>query len=120
MAPELLAQLDIDAGGRLVEHQDRRLVHHRLGHHQPPPHAARQRARRRVGLVGEAEHLEQAVGAPLGGRHAVEPGLQLQQLARGEEEVDDDLLRHHADGGARLARRAVDVDAPDRRRCPRS
>jgi len=111
-APQMLAQLDIDAGGGLVEHQDRRRVHHRLGHHQAAPHAARQGARNRIGLVGEAQHLEQIIGPPLGRGHTVEAGLHLQQLARREEEIDQNLLRHHADGGARLARLAVDVDAP--------
>src|SRR3546814_5974922 len=43
--PELPAQLDVDAGGRLVEHQDRRIVDHRLGDQQPASHAAGERPR---------------------------------------------------------------------------
>ena len=52
IAPELLAQLHIDAGGGLVQHQHRRVVHQRLGHQQPPAHAAREGAGIGIGLVG--------------------------------------------------------------------
>jgi hypothetical protein len=38
--PHVLAQLDIDAGGRLVQEQDLRLVRQRLGDHHPALHAA--------------------------------------------------------------------------------
>ena len=108
-----LAQFDIDAGGRLVEHQDRRRVDHGLGHHQPASHAAGQGPGIGIGLVGKAQGPEDRIGLPLGRRHAVEPGMELEQLARREEGVDVQLLGHHADGGARLPRLAVDVEAPD-------
>ena len=45
IVPQLPAKLDVDARGRLVEHQDRRRMDHRLGDQQPPLHSARQRAR---------------------------------------------------------------------------
>ena len=41
--PHVLAQLDVDAGGRLVEEQDARLVRQRLGDHHAALHAAGQR-----------------------------------------------------------------------------
>ena len=41
--PHVLAQLDVDAGGRLVEEQDLRLVRQRLGDQHAALHAARQR-----------------------------------------------------------------------------
>ena len=66
IVPQLLAKLDVDPGGRLVEHQDRRRMNHRLGHQQPPLHAARQGARIGVGLVGQMHRGEQRVGDPLG------------------------------------------------------
>src|SRR3546814_15514838 len=50
--PELPAQLDVDAGGRLVEHQDRRIVDHRLGDQQPASHAAGERPGIYVRLFG--------------------------------------------------------------------
>ena len=56
---------------------------------------------------------EELVGAALALRHAVEAGLHLQRFARGEEDVGGDLLGHHADGGAGVARALVDVAAPD-------
>ena len=115
VGPQVPAQLDVDAGGRLVEHQHRRRVHHRLRHQQPPPHAARQTAGVGVGLAGEADRRENLVGASLSLRHAVEAGLQLQQLARREERVEVELLRHDADRPARRAHFRVDVVAPDAR-----
>ncbi len=111
--PKLAAQLDVDAGGGLVEDQHRRLVHHGLGHHQAALHAAGQLAHIGVGLVGQAQAGQDLVGLPVGLLHAVEAGLHLQRLARGEEHVADDLLRHHADGRAGGAGVLVDVDVPD-------
>ena len=86
---------------------------HRLGDQQPPLHAARQRARIGVGLVGQVHRGEQRVGLPLGLGHAVEPGLDLQRLARSEEGVEQDLLRDDADRALGVARVLVDVEAPD-------
>ena len=40
--PHVLAQLDVDAGGRLVEEEDARFVRQRFGDHQPALHAAGQ------------------------------------------------------------------------------
>ena len=44
VAPERAAQLDVHAGGRLVEEEHARLVHERLADEEPPLHAARERA----------------------------------------------------------------------------
>ncbi len=109
----MLAQLDIDAGGRLVEHQHGRRMDQGLGDQQAPPHAARQGACIGVRLVGQADRAQDLVGAALGARHAVEPGLGVEQLARGEEGVEVQLLRHDADRGADAARVAVELDVPD-------
>ena len=49
--PQALPQLDVDAGGGLVEHDHRRLVHERLADQHAPLHAARQRAHVGVGLA---------------------------------------------------------------------
>ena len=87
---------------------------HRLGDQQPPLHAARQGARIGIGLVGQVHRREQLVALPLGRRNAVQPGLDLQRLARREERVEDDLLRDDADRPLGVARMLVDVEAPDR------
>jgi hypothetical protein len=57
-SPTCRAQLDVDAGGGLVEEQDRRLVAQRLGDHHPALHAAGQRHDLLVLLVPEAEVLQ--------------------------------------------------------------
>ncbi len=113
IVPELPAQLHIDAGGGLVQHQHRGLMHQRLGDQQPPAHAARKRAGIGLRLVVQPQRLEDFHAAPLAWRHTIKPGLQVKQLARGEEGVDVELLRHHADRRAGVARVFVDIDAPD-------
>jgi len=58
--PHVAPQLDVDAGGRLVEEQDLRLVRERLGDHHPPLHPSGERHDLAVSLVPEgelAEHL---------------------------------------------------------------
>src|SRR5688500_18560946 len=116
IVPELLAQLDVDARGRLVEDQDRRRMDHRLGDQQPALHAARQSARIRVGLVLEPHRAQQLKRAPVGLGNAVEAGLDLERLARREEGVEQDLLGHDADRTLGVARMLIDVETPDRRR----
>ena len=111
--PQLAAQLDVDAGGRLVEHQDRRRVDHRLGDQQPPLHPARQRAGIGVALVRQAHRLEQLLRPAQRLGHAVEPGLVLEHLERGEERIEHDFLRDDADRALGVARVRVDVEAPD-------
>ncbi len=113
VGPQHLAQFDVDARGGFVQHQHLRLVHQRLAQQQAAAHAARQRAGIGLGLVGQADHGQHLVGAALRFRHAVKPGLHLERCARREERVEVQFLRHHADGGAGLARVHVLVEAPD-------
>ena len=119
IGPQLLAQLDVDARGGLVEHQHGGRVDHRLGDHQPPLHASRQRARIGMGLVGEAHRVEQRhrLAPRLG--HAIKAGLDLQCLERREERVEQDLLVDDADRALGVARVLIDVEAPDRRAAAR-
>ena len=56
--PHVLAQLDVDAGGRLVEEQDARLVRQRLGDQHAALHAAGQRHDLAVLLVPQRELLQ--------------------------------------------------------------
>ena len=82
VVPQLPAELDIDPRGRLVEHQDRRRMDHRLGDQQPPLHAARQRARIGIGLVGQMHRGEQLVALPLGGGMPYSPAW-ISSVSRG-------------------------------------
>ena len=65
VVPQLEPQLDVDAGGRLVEDQQPRAVHQRPREDQPALHAARERPRAVVALGGERERVEQLGGALL-------------------------------------------------------
>ena len=116
IVPQLPAKLDVDARGRLVEHQDRRRVDHRLGHQQPPLHAARQGARISVGLVGQMHRGEQLVGLPLAPWRIPYSPAWISSASRGREErVEQDLLRDDPDRAFGVARVLVDVEAPDGR-----
>ena len=53
--PHVAAQFDVDAGGRLVEEQDFRLMRQRLGDQHAPLHAAGQRADVLILLVPQRE-----------------------------------------------------------------
>jgi hypothetical protein len=97
IVPQLLAKFDIDPRRRFVEHQDWRRMNHRLRHQQPPFHSPRQRSRIGIGLVGQPHRGEQFVGDPVALGHIVQPCLQLQRLARGEEGVEQNLLRDDPD-----------------------
>ena len=98
-----LAQLHVDAGGGLVEHDHRRLVHQRLRHQHAPLHAAGERAHVGVGLGGEVEVLQHLVDPGVVAAQAEVARLDAQRLAHGEERVEHQLLRHHAEHAARAA-----------------
>ena len=87
---------------------------HGLGDQQPPLHAPRQRPRISVRLVGQVHGGKQRVALPLARTDAVQPGLDFQRLARREEGVEDDLLRHDPDRALGVPRVLVDVEAPQR------
>ena len=59
VVPQLEPQLDVDAGGRLVEDQQAGAMHQRAREDQPALHAARQRARAVIALLGQREGVEQ-------------------------------------------------------------
>src|SRR5437868_5097396 len=64
-------------------------------------------------LVGEMHRCEQSVALPLARADSVQTRLNLERLTRGEERIEDDLLRNDADRALRIARMLVDVEAPD-------
>ena len=113
VGPQALTQFDVDAGGRLVQHQNRRRVQHRLGDQQAAAHAARQGAGIGFRFVGEADRFENFLGAALGVRDAVIAGLKIEQRARAEEGIDVELLRHHADRQPAGAGVGVEIVVPN-------
>ena len=115
--PQALPQPDVDAGGRLVEHDHRRLVHQRLADQHPPLHPARQRAHVGVGLGREVEVVQDFVDPRAVVADAEIPGLDLERLARREERVEHQLLRHDAEQAPRVAVVGDDVVAEDARAC---
>ena len=111
--PQRLAQLDVNPGGRLIEHDDRRLVYQRLRHQHAALHAAGQRAHIGVGLVGQVEVVHHLVDPGIVVFQAKVTGLQAQRFAHGEERVEHQFLRHHAQllaRGAEIADHIVAVD----------
>ena len=104
LVPERGAALHVEAGRRLVEEEEPRLVDERQREVEPAPHAARVAADLAVGGVGEADARDQLVAAAqrLGLRDPVHPGLQAHVLARGQELVERRLLQRDADRVADL------------------
>ena len=111
--PQGLAQLDIHAGGRLVQHDHRRLVHQRLGHQKAALHAARELAHIGLGLVGQAQALEQLVDPGAVVAHTEVARLDAQSLADIEKRIEHQLLGHHAELAARLRVVALHIAAQD-------
>ena len=97
IVPHALAQLDVDAGGRLVEKQDGRFVRQSLGDQDPALHAARQRHELRVLSVPQGEALQHALDIggvlPFAPQSAAERDRRPHRL----EHVGGQLLRHEPD-----------------------
>jgi hypothetical protein len=88
--PHLLPARRVQTGGRLVEEQHVRGENQAGGDVEPAAHAAGERLRRLVGRLGQAELLEQFVGALPGRRLAdVEQPAEHDQVLPGAERVVD-------------------------------
>jgi hypothetical protein len=113
LVPQGAAALHVEAGGRLVEEEDARVVDERQREVEPPPHAARVAADAPAGGLGEAHAREQLVAAlpSLGSVEAVERPLKVHVLAAGEVRVEGDVLERRADRGAHLGTLFDDVVA---------
>ena len=74
--PHVLAQLDVDAGGRLVEEQHLRLVRERLGDQHAPLHAAGQRHDLVVLLVPQRERPQHLLDVGRDRRQAEQPAAE--------------------------------------------
>ena len=111
--PHIAAQVDVDAGGRLVEKQHVGLVAQRLGDHRPPLHAARQFDDSRVALVPQRKIAEQPLDICRIGGAPEQPAAVADRVQDGRENIERDLLRHQADdppGGAIVAHDVMAVD----------
>jgi hypothetical protein len=80
--PHRAADLDVHARGGLVEDQQARLVHHRAGDHQPPLHAAGQRAAASSALSHSARASGTSRRARARARQAVEAAWFTQDVER--------------------------------------
>ena len=96
VGPELDPEQRVDAHRRLVEEQDRRAVDERARQRQPPALATRQRARDRLGSIGQVDELERLDHR----RVAIDPvdrGEEPRVLAYGQRRVDPVALGHVPD-----------------------
>ena len=100
--PHLVARARVEAGGRLVEEHQPRGDDDARGDVEPAPHAAGVVLDLAAGGVGDAERVEQLVGAVLRrpARVAEQPRHQDQVLAAGEVLVDGGELPGEADEAA--------------------
>ena len=93
--PQREPALRVEAGGRLVEEQDRRPVEDRARDHQPLRHPARQREHRRLGPAAQVKLLEQLVGRAArdsGRADPEQPPVEVQVLPHGQLAVERVLL----------------------------
>jgi hypothetical protein len=107
--PQPLAQLHVHPGRRLVQDDDRRLVHQGLRHQHAPLHAPRERAHVDLGLLLEIEDMHQLLDPAVVAPQPEIAGLQTQGLAHREEGVEHQFLRHHAEQLPRAAVLGGDV-----------
>ena len=114
--PEQVTRLRVEAGRRLVEEEQGRLVDQRPGDRQPPLHPARQRLDLVVLALGQLGELQQLVRAPvaLGPRQAEVAPVEDEVLADGQLGVEAVLLGDDAD--PRADPRPVGRRAPGRAR----
>ena len=111
--PQLLADLRVEADGRLVHQDEARPVDERARDQQAAAHPARELVDARVAAVAEVRDLERALdrGAPVGARDPVEVREDEQVLLDGERRVEVVELRDDAALRARHLRLARQPEA---------
>ena len=112
--PHVLAQFDVDAGGRLVEEQDLRLVRQRFGDQHAPLHAAGQRDDLGVLLVPQRQRAQHLLDMRRVARLAEQAAAEADGAPDALEGVGVQFLRHQPDHRARRAVVLEDVVAVDR------
>ena len=112
--PQRLAQLDVDTRGRFVQHDHLRAMHQRLRHQHATLHTARELAHIDIGFVGQAEVFQQLVDPVIIAMNAEIAALDPHQFAHIEERIEDQFLRHDAQGAAGFGIVAHDIMAQHR------
>ena len=94
LVPERRPALDVEAGGRLVQEQQSRLVYERERQVESALHPAGVAADLAVGRIGQAHAVDQLIAAALrlGAGEAVHAGLEAHVLTRSQERVERRLL----------------------------
>ena len=111
--PHVLAQFDVDAGGRLVEEQDLRLVRERLGDQHAALHAAGQRHDAVVLLVPQRQRAQHLLDMRRIARLAEQAAAEGDGRPHALERIGVQFLRHQTDqraGGAVVLDDVVAVD----------
>ncbi|MNV46882.1 hypothetical protein D3C71_1387280 [compost metagenome] len=109
--PQCLAQLHVDTGRGLVEHDDGGFVHQGLGYQHAALHAAGKLPHIGVGLVCEAQVLQQLVNPGVVVLDTEVAGLETQCLAHVEKRIEHQLLGHHAQLASRIGKVRLHVTA---------
>src|SRR2546423_10049744 len=112
----------IDAGGRLVQHDQLRFINQRLSQTNPLQHSFRVGAQSLIARIGQADQLEQFVNAAFQSRaiQAAKLAKKLERFFAGEKLVEISILRQEPDRFATFDQRTI---APEnfcssaRRRC---
>ena len=107
--------LGVQAGGRLVEHKQRRVAEQRLRDAEPLAHPARKGPDFAVCRIGQADFLEQRKALAAGGRagQPLERGEVEQEIERRELGVIAEILRQIAEPGAVALARHIEAGELD-------
>ena len=115
VVPEIVAELDVDAGGRLVEDHQQRFVQEGPGEQQPALHAPGELRRPGVRLRSQVEDVDHLVGAAVG-RFPIHPEVAAvvdERLPDGREAVEVGILLGNADQATRLHRVMLEAEHAD-------
>src|SRR5215510_15277624 len=111
--PDRATSLRVKAGGRLIEKQNRRIVHQRASDLQPLRHAPRINSWFLVSTLRELKPFQQLLRAPLSDSFWYTKVLSVKQqvLATGQAAVEVVVLRADADASLDRNWMALDIDA---------
>ncbi len=114
-APQVLTAFRVEAGGRLVQVQQRRATDQAGGQVQPTAHAARVGLGQFRGGFGEVEVAEKLAGPSPGipWRNAEEAPDHVEVLLSGQHLVDRRVLSGQPDSAAHLSRLLENVESSD-------